>query len=223
SWQNVTDGQMGTGSVGALAVADSDPNVVYVGMGEACIRGNVSRGDGVYRSLDGGRTWDHVGLEETRQIGSILIHPRDPDRVYVAALGHSFGPNHERGVYRSINGGHSWERVLAVNDSTGAVDLAMDPSNPRVLYASFWQVVRTPWSFASGGSGSGLYKSVDGGDTWTRLSGEGLPRGLWGRIGVAVSGARPDRVWAMIEADEGGLFRSDDGGRTWRKMTDDRR
>ena len=223
SWQNVTDGQIGTGSVGAVAVAPSDPNVVYVGMGEACIRGNVSRGNGVYRSVDAGRSWQHLGLEESRQIGRIQVHPRDPDRVYVAALGHAFGPNRERGVYRSLDGGRRWERVLAVNDSTGAVDLAMDPSNPRILYAAFWQVVRTPWGFESGGPGSGLYKTIDGGDTWTRLSGEGLPRGVWGRVGVTVSGARGDRLWAMIEADEGGLFRSDDGGRSWRRTTDDRR
>ena len=223
TWRNVSDGQIATGSVGAMAVAESDPNVVYAGMGESCIRGNVSHGDGVYRSSDAGRTWTHVGLRETRQIGRIRVHPRDPDLVYVAALGHTYGRNRERGVYRSRDGGADWQRILFVNDSTGAVDLAMDPSNPRILYAAFWQAMRTPWSLESGGSGSALYKSTDGGDTWTKLTGEGLPKGLWGRVGVAVSGARTDRVWAMIEAEEGGLFRSDDGGQTWRRTTDDRR
>ena len=222
SWQNVSDGQLGTGSVGAVEVSVSDPNVVYVGMGEACIRGNVSHGDGVYKSVDGGRTWKHMGLSDTRQIGRVRTHPQNPDLVYVAALGHTFGPSHERGVFRSRDGGETWKNVLFVNDSTGAVDLCLDPRNPRILYATTWQVYRTPWSLVSGGPGSGLWKSTDGGDTWKRLTGEGLPKGIWGRVGVAVSGARPDRVWAMIEADEGGVYRSDDAGRTWRRTNDDR-
>ena len=222
-WKNISDGFFGTGSVGAIEVAASDPSVVYVGMGESCIRGNVSHGDGVYKSTDGGKTWAHVGLGDTRQIGRIRVHPRDADRVYVAALGHTFGVNSERGVYRSKDGGASWQRVLFVNDSTGAVDLAMDPTNPRVLFASFWQARRTPWSLESGGPASALYRSADGGDTWRKLTGSGLPKGPWGRIGVSISASRPERVWAMIEAEEGGLFRSDDGGATWRRTTDDRR
>ncbi len=223
TWQNVTDGQIGTGSVGAIAVAEADPNVVYVGMGESCIRGNVSHGDGVYRSTDAGRTWTHVGLADSRQIGRIRVHPRDPDLVYVAALGHTFGPNRERGLYRSRDGGTTWQKILAVSDSAGAVDLAMDPGNPRVLYAAFWQVYRTPWSLVSGGRGSGLYKSTDGGESWRKLSSGGLPKGLWGRVAVAVTPGRSERVWALIEADEGGLFRSEDAGKTWRRTSEDRR
>ncbi len=222
SWQNVSDGQLGTGSVGAIAVAETDPNLIYVGMGEGCIRGNVSHGDGVYRSTDAGRTWKHVGLADSRQIPRIRIHPRDPDLVYVAALGHTFGPNRERGIFRSSDGGSTWKHVLFVNDSTGGCDLVIDPRNPRVLYATTWQAHRTPWKLESGGPGSALYKSTDGGDTWKKLTGEGLPKGLWGRVGVAVSPADPDRVWAMIEAQEGGLYRSDDAGRTWRRTNEDR-
>ena len=222
SWQNVSDGQLGTGSVGAIEVSASDPNVIYAGMGESCIRGNVSHGDGVYRSEDAGRTWKNVGLEDSRQIGRVRIHPGDPDVVYVAALGHTFGPNRERGVFRSRDGGQTWKNVLFVNDSTGAVDLCFDPGNPRILYAATWQAMRTPWSLESGGAGSGLWKSNDGGETWKRLTGEGLPRGPWGRVGVAVSPANPERVWAMIEADEGGVYRSDDAGRTWRKLNEER-
>ncbi|HUK62706.1 MAG TPA: glycosyl hydrolase [Dongiaceae bacterium] len=221
TWDNVSDGALLRGSVGAIAVAESDPNVIYAGMGEGCIRGNMSEGDGVYKSVDAGRTWKNLGLRDTRQIGRVRIHPRDPDLVYVAALGHTFGPSHERGVFRTRDGGLTWKCVLFVNDSTGAIDLAIDPGNPRVLYATTWQVFRTPWSLESGGAGSGLWKSTDGGDTWTRLK-EGLPKGLWGRAGVAVSPARPERLWAMIEADDGGLYRSDDAGRTWQRVNDDR-
>jgi photosystem II stability/assembly factor-like uncharacterized protein len=224
SWTPMTDGQIGTGSVGAVAVAPSDPNVVYAGMGEACVRGNVSHGDGVYRSTDAGRTWTHAGLREAEQIGRMQVDPRDPDRVYVAALGHTFGPNKERGVFRSKDGGKSWQHVLFVDENTGAVDLAMDATNPRVLYAGLWQVRRSPWGFDSGGPGSSLWKSTDGGDTWRRLGGEGLPaKGVWGRVGVAVSPARPDRVWAVVEAEDGGVFRSDDAGRTWKRTNEDRR
>jgi photosystem II stability/assembly factor-like uncharacterized protein len=223
SWQPVTDGQLGTGSVGAIAVAESDPNVVYVGMGEACIRGNVSHGDGVYKSTDAGKTWKHVGLKETEQIGKIRVHPKDPDLVYVAALGHTFGPNRERGVFRSKDGGKTWQNVLFVDEKTGAVDLAMDPSNPRVLYAGFWQAYRTPWSLESGGPGSSLWKTTDGGDNWTKLAHEGLPKkGVWGRIGVTVSPADASRVYAVIEAEDGGVFRSDDAGKSWRRVSEDR-
>jgi photosystem II stability/assembly factor-like uncharacterized protein len=224
SWDPVTDGQIGTGSVGAIAVAESDPNVVYVGMGESCIRGNVSHGDGVYKSVDAGKTWRYVGLRDTRQIGRVRVHPRNADLVYVAALGHAFGPNEERGVFRSKDGGATWQNVLFVDAKTGAVDLVLDPVNPRVLYAGFWQVVRRPWGFESGGPGSALFKSTDGGDSWEKLTGEGLPRkGVWGRVAVAVSPAREGRVWAMIEAEDGGLFRSDDAGATWRRTNEDRR
>ena len=222
SWRCMTDGQLGTGSVGAVAVAPSDPNVVYAGMGEGCIRGNVSHGDGVYRSNDGGKTWRNIGLKDSRQIGRIRIDPRDPDVAYVAALGHTFGANHERGVFRTRDGGLTWKCVLFVNDSTGAVDLSMDARNPRVLYAATWQARRTPWSLESGGPGSGLWKTTDGGDTWKRLTGEGLPKGLWGRAGVTVSAANPERIWAVIEADAGGVYRSDDGGRTWQKTNEER-
>jgi photosystem II stability/assembly factor-like uncharacterized protein len=221
NWSNVSDGQLATGSVGAIAVAPSDPNVLYVGMGEGCIRGNLSEGDGVYKSMDAGHTWKNVGLGDSRQIGRVRIHPHDPSLVYVAALGHTFGFNKERGVFRSNDGGVNWKCVLFVNDSTGAIDLAMDPRNPRVLYATTWQVHRTPWSMESGGAGSGLWKSTDGGDSWTRLK-EGLPKGLWGRAGVTISPANPDRVWAMIEAEDGGLYRSDDAGRTWHRVNEER-
>jgi photosystem II stability/assembly factor-like uncharacterized protein len=224
NWTPVTDGQIATGSVGALAVAESDPNVVYVGMGEGCLRGNVSHGDGVYRSTDAGKTWKHLGLAETEQIGRVRVHPKDADLVYVAAIGHTFGANQDRGVFRSKDGGKAWEKVLFVDENTGAVDLAMDPTNPRVLYAGFWQVRRSPWSFDSGGPGSSLWKSTDGGDNWKKVTADGLPsKGPWGRIGVAVSPARPDRVWAVIEAEDGGVFRSDDAGRTWRRTNEDRR
>ncbi|HEV7501574.1 MAG TPA: glycosyl hydrolase, partial [Vicinamibacteria bacterium] len=222
-WANVSDGQIGTGSVGAVAVAASDPNVVYAGMGEGCIRGNVSQGDGVYRSSDAGRTWANVGLRNTRQIGRVRVHPRDPDLVYVAALGHAFGPSADRGVFRSRDGGRSWSKVLFVDDKTGAIDIDIDPTNPRVLYAAFWQVVRTPWSLESGGPGSGLYKTVDGGDTWKKMAGEGLPKGPWGRVGVTVSPANPSRVWALIEAEDGGVYRSDDAGATWKRTNNERR
>jgi len=222
-WAPITDGQVKTGSVGAIAVAPSDPNVLYVGMGESCIRGNVSHGDGVYRSTDAGKTWAHVGLRDTMQIGRIRVHPQDPDHVYVAALGHTWGPHAERGIFRSRDGGKTWSKSLFVDDKTGAVDLAMDPTNPRVLYAAFWQAQRTPWSLDSGGPGSALYKTTDGGDNWKKLDGKGLPKGPWGRIGVSVSPARSERVYAVIEAEEGGVFRSDDAGATWERTNEDRK
>ena len=223
SWSNVSDGFFG-GSIGAIAIAASDTNVIYVGTGEACIRGNVSPGVGVYRSLDAGRTWKHVGLKEAGQIGEIRVHPKDPDLVYVAVLGHAFGPNPERGVYRSQDGGASWERVLYVSDEAGVVDIAMDTINPRVLYAAAWEAVRKPWMLVSGGPGSGLHKSTDGGDTWTPLT-KGIPDGVKGRIGVAVSPAKPDRVWALVEAEgeTGGLYRSDDAGESFTSVSKDRR
>ncbi len=211
----------GVASIGAIAVAPSDPNVVYVGTGSACLRGNISPGDGVYRSTDAGDTWRYLGLPQAGQIGHIVVHPTDPDIVYVAVLGHAFGPNPERGVYRSTNGGLTWSKVLFVSAEAGAVDLTMDPTNPRVLYAATWQAKRTPWTMISGGPGSGLYKTVDGGNTWVKLT-EGLPEGTLGKIGIAVSPSAPQRVWALVEADKGGLFRSDDGGEKFRRVADNR-
>jgi photosystem II stability/assembly factor-like uncharacterized protein len=222
SFKPVADGQLATGSVGAIAVAEADPNVVYAGMGEAEIRGNFSHGDGVYKSSDAGKTWKNVGLRDSRQIGRIVVHPKNPDLVYVAALGHATGPNKERGVFRSKDGGQTWQNVLFVDEKTGAVELAMDPTNPRVMFAGFWQVIRTPYSLESGGPGSGLYRTTDGGDTWERVKGEGLPsKGVWGKVGVSVCAANPNRVWALIEAEDGGLFRSDDGGKAWKRTSDD--
>jgi photosystem II stability/assembly factor-like uncharacterized protein len=222
SWKNISDGFFKTGSVGAIEVAQSDANVIYVGMGEACVRGNFSHGDGVYKSTDAGKTWKHVGLSDSRQIGKIRIHPQNPDLVYVAALGHIYGANTERGVFRSKDGGKTWEKILYNDEKTGAVDIAMDPANPRILFAGLWQVSRTPYGMYSGGPGSGLYKSTDGGDTWTELK-DGLPKGIKGKIGVTVSPVNPNRVWANIEAENGGVFRSDDGGNKWRRVSDDRK
>jgi photosystem II stability/assembly factor-like uncharacterized protein len=223
TWLPVSDGFFRTGSVGSIAAAPSDPNTVYVGMGEGCIRGNVSHGDGVYKSTDAGRTWKHAGLPLSRHIPRMRVHPRNPDIAWAAVLGAIFNPSEERGVYKTTDGGKSWRKVLYRNDRAGAVDLALDPSNPDILYAALWDVKRTPWSLESGGPGSGLFKSTDGGETWTEITrNSGLPRGTLGRIGVTVSGANPDRVWAQIEAEDGGLFRSDDAGRTWRRVNDNR-
>ncbi|MGI8857794.1 MAG: glycosyl hydrolase [Thermomicrobiales bacterium] len=220
TWKNVSDGFLGTASVGALAVAESDPNVLYVGMGETTIRGNVAHGDGVYRSSDAGATWTHCGLAETRHIAKVRVHPGDPDLVYVAAFGHVYGSNAERGVYRSRDGGVTWDKILFRNEQSGAIDLAMDPHNPRILYAAFWDAQRTPYGLTSGGPGSSLHKSTDGGERWTELTNApGLPKGLLGKIGIACS-ARSERVWALIEAEGGGLFRSENGGASWEKMSD---
>ena len=227
SWESISDSTFGTGSVGAIGVAASDPNVIYVGMGEETVRGNVSHGDGLYRSLDAGHSWARMGLEATRQISRVRVHPTNPDLVYVAALGNLFMPTAERGVYRSKDGGRNWQRVLFVNDHTGASDLAMDPNNPRILYAGTWRVQRRPWALESGGTGSGLWKSTDAGDTWKCLTDttnveSGLPKGTLGKVCISVSAANSDRVYAMIEAEEGGLFRSDDAGRTWTRVSSDR-
>ena len=222
TWAPVSDGQLKSGSVGALAVSESDPNVIYAGMGEACVRGNAASGDGVYKSVDSGKTWKHMGLADTYHIGRIVIHPRNPDIVFVAALGHLFGPNQERGVYRSTNGGKTWQKLLYRDTDTGAVDLAMDPSNPNLIYATLWQIRRKPWTFESGGKGSGLFQSTDGGDTWAEITrNEGLPKGVLGRIGVTISPANSERVWAIVEAAEGGVYRSDDGGKKWQKTNSD--
>ncbi|HEX6939851.1 MAG TPA: hypothetical protein VF158_10605 [Longimicrobiales bacterium] len=224
TWRPVTDGQIGSSSVGAVAVCEANPDVVYIGMGEVQLRGNAMEGDGVYRSTDGGKTWTHVGLRDTRAVSRIRIHPTDCDHVYVAALGHLFGENPERGVFRTTDGGKTWDHVLHVSDRAGAVDLSMDPNNPDVLYAGFWQVYRTEWGLYSGGEDGGLWKTTDGGDHWTELTDNpGLPEGIWGKVGVSVSPADPNRVYAIIEAEDGGVFRSDDGGRTWTRTNDERK
>jgi photosystem II stability/assembly factor-like uncharacterized protein len=223
NWKNVSDGYFGTGSVGAVAVAPSDPNVVFAGMGEACFRGNASHGDGVYKSEDAGKTWTRVGLEATRQIARIRIHPKNPDVVWVAALGESYGASEHRGVYRTKDGGKSWQKVLYRDEDTGAIDLTIDPQTPDVLYASLLEMRRFPWGFRSAGPGTGIFKTTDGGDRWTELTDNpGLPSGPKGRIGIALSPARPDRVWAIVDAEIGkkGLFRSDDAGATWTRISD---
>ncbi len=268
TWENISDGFFG-GSIGAVAVSESDPNVLYVGGGEKTVRGNVSHGTGMWKSTDAGKTWKHIGLEDAHHIPRVRIHPKNPDLVYVAALGHLYGPNKQRGVFRSKDGGASWQQVLFVNEEAGAVDLILDPNNARVLYAGTWRVKRTPNSLESGGEGSGLWKSTDGGDTWTQLTappgplseaerggkkepaspanrgevgkgalaertpppsplrrggsgGRGLPQGTLGIIGVTVSLVDSNRVWAIVEAEEGGVFRSDDAGQTWTRINDDR-
>jgi photosystem II stability/assembly factor-like uncharacterized protein len=193
TWENITDGFFDVASIGAVEVVDSDPNVIYVGTGSAGIRGNVSTGRGVYRSRDGGRTWEFVGLRETGLIGRITVDPRDPNVLYVAALGHPFGKNEARGVYRSRDGGDSWEQVLFLSDSVGAVDLSMNPSNPREIYAGMWSAERKPWTLFDAASEGGVYKTTDGGETWNKLS-SGLPEGLTERVGVTVSPANPDCV-----------------------------
>jgi photosystem II stability/assembly factor-like uncharacterized protein len=225
NWSCVSDngGVFKTSSVGALAVAPSDPNVLYAGMGETDIRGNIAMGDGVYRSTDAGATWKHVGLRETEAIGKIVVHPQNPDVVYVAAMGHIFGSNKERGVYRTTDGGTTWKQVLFKNDKTGAVSIALDPANPRILYAAMWQAYRAPHEMSSGGDGSGLWKSTDGGDTWTDITrNPGLPKGVLGKIGVAVSPVNSNLIWAIIENENGGVFRSNDAGKTWTRTSDDR-
>jgi photosystem II stability/assembly factor-like uncharacterized protein len=218
----VSDGYFG-GSVGAVAVSEWDPNVVYVGLGEKTVRGNVSPGDGMWKSTDAGDTWSRIGLEDSQHISRIRIHPKNPDLAYAAVMGHLFGANEERGVYRTRDGGDSWEQILFVNDNAGAVDLVMDPTNPRILYASFWRIRRTPYSLESGGEGSGIWKSLDGGDSWTELTrNEGLPQDTIGISGLAVSPTNNKNVYAIIEAEDGGIFRSRDGGNTWDKVNEDR-
>ncbi len=222
TWRNVSDGYFG-GSIGAVAVSDSDPNVVYVGGGEKTVRGNVSHGEGVWKSTDAGKTWKHVGLADSRHVPRIHVHPQDPNLVYAAALGHLFAPNEMRGVYRSKDGGNKWERILFANRNAGAVDLILDPTNPRIIYASTWRIRRTPYSLESGGEGSALWKSTDGGDTWINISrNKGLPEGTLGIIGITVSASNPNNLYAIVEADKGGVFRSQDGGETWEKTSEDR-
>jgi photosystem II stability/assembly factor-like uncharacterized protein len=225
NWVNVSDGYFKTGSVGAISVAPSNANVIYAGMGETCIRGNMSAGDGVYRSEDGGKTWKHIGLGDSHFIGEIVIHPDNDDVAWVAVLGHAFGNdgNSERGVFKTTDGGKSWERVLFHNEHTGAVDIEIDPNNSRILYATLWEAYRNPWEMSSGGEGSGLYKSTDGGESWENITQRpGLPKGISGKIGVAISPLNSERVWTIIENENGGLFRSDDGGESWTRTTADR-
>ncbi len=222
TWAPTTDKYFG-GTIGAIGVSESNPDIVYVGTGEYPIRGNVSHGDGVFKSTDAGKTWAFVGLGDSRQISRVRVHPTNPDIVWVGVEGHTFGPNTERGVFKTTDGGKSWRKVLYRNDSTGITDLVVDPSNPDVLYASFWQEWRTPWQMISGGAGSGIFKSTDGGEHWTEITrSPGLPGGVLGNIGLSVSAAKPNRVWALIEADSGGVFRSDDGGATWKKTNSER-
>ena len=223
SWSNISDEFFG-GSIGAVAVSEWDPNVIYVGGGEKTVRGNVSHGYGMWKSVDAGKTWKSIGLDDSRRIPRVRIHPKNPDLVYAAVLGHLFGPNEQRGVFRSTDGGENWERVLFVSDEAGAVDLQMDPTNPRILYAAMWNLDRTPYSLNSGGPGSSLWKSTDGGDSWEELTNQdnGLPTGTLGIIGVTVSPVNPERVWAIVEAEDGGVFRSEDGGESWEKVNSDR-
>ena len=222
TWAPVTDKFFG-GTIGSIGISESNPDIVYVGTGEHAIRGNVSHGDGVFKTIDAGKTWTYVGLGDTRQIGRVRVHPKNPDIVYVAALGHVWGPNTERGVFKSENGGKSWRRILYQSDSAGAIEISMDATDPNTLYASFWHAYRQPWKLVSGGSGSGLFKSTDGGETWTNLTrNPGLPAGVLGKIGVSVSPVNSKRVWALIEADSGGVYRSDDAGATWTKTNSER-
>ena len=210
-------------SIGAVAAAPSDHNVVYVGTGEAAIRGNTTYGAGIYKSIDAGRTWKNVGLKDSRQIGALIVHPQNPDVALVAALGHAFGPNQERGIFRTTDGGRNWTKVLGKDENTGGIDVVFDPHNPNIVFAALWQARRQPWFFSSGGAGSGLYRSEDNGVTWKHLEGNGLPDGILGKIGVSVSGADANRIYAMIEAKEGGLYRSDDAGEKWSRVNDDGR
>lgn len=218
TWDNITDGNSDISSVGAITIAPSDPNVLYVGTGESQLREDLTYGTGVYRSTDAGQTWQHLGLAETHQITAIRVHPTNPDIAYVAAIGHAFGPNPERGVFRTLDGGKTWKKILFINDSTGATDLSIDPTNPRILFAAMWKFQRSPWGMEAGGGRSGLWKSTDGGDTWTDLTANpGIPKAPIGKIGVSVSPANPRRIYASIEAKDtlGGIFRSDDGGANW--------
>lgn len=223
NWAAVTDGQITSASVGAVAVSESNPDVVFIGTGETCIRGNIMPGDGVYKSSDAGKTWTHVGFRESHGISKIRIHPTNPEIVFVASFGKYSAPSEERGVFKSADGGKSWKRVLFRDDKAGAIDISIDQKNPNVLYASLWEAYRKEYQMSSGGPSSGLFKSSDGGETWTEITrNPGMPSGLVGRIGVAVSPVNPNRVFALVENEKGGLFRSEDAGATWALINDDR-
>ncbi|MEZ4572782.1 MAG: hypothetical protein R2849_21185 [Thermomicrobiales bacterium] len=219
-WFNITDGYFNTSAIGAIAMAPSNHNILYVGTGESTIRSNVSHGDGVYKTLDGGKTWEHMGLSETRHIGQIVVHPDDPDTVLVAALGHAWGENEDRGVYKTTDGGKTWTKTLYKSPRAGAVDLSQDPESPNIVYASVWQAQRYPWAASSGGEDCGLWKSTDGGDTWEDITDRLGFEGVIGKIGVAISPANTDRVWALVEAEDGAMMRTDDGGETWKRVSD---
>ena len=224
SWKNISDGYFG-GSIGAVEVAKSDPNVIYVGGGEKTLRGNVSSGYGIWKTENGGKTWEKAGLEKSRHVPRLRVHPTDYNTVYAAVLGNIYKPTKERGIYKSTDGGKNWKQVLFVNDQAGAVDLTFDPNNPRILYASTWRAQRTPYSLSSGGDGSALWKSTDSGETWTEISkNEGFPTDTLGIIGVTVSPKNSEHVWAIVEnKDKGGLYRSDDGGKTWNQVNSERK
>ncbi len=224
-WKNISDKYFKSNNVGALAVAPSDPKVIYAGTGDPAVRNTFLTGNGMYKSTDGGKTWKHIGLDKTHVISWITVDPHDPDVVYVAAMGHVWAPNAERGVYKSSDGGKTWKKILFVNDQTGAITLAMDPANPQVLYATTWEAYRRPWTFSSGGAGSGIFKTTDGGATWTNIThAKGLPSGIFGKVGIAVAPSNPGVVYALIQAKyqgaAGGLFRSEDGGQSWKLIND---
>ena len=224
TWKPVTDGQLKSSSVGAVAVSNSNPDVVYIGMGETELRGNIMQGDGVYKSIDAGKTWEHIGLEETQAISKIRVHPTNPDIVYVAALGHPYGENPERGVFKSTDGGKNWNKILFKSTKAGAIDLVMDANNPDVLYSTFWQVYRTPYKMLGGGPDCGIYKTIDGGKSWEDISeNSGLPSRPLGKIGITVSPVNSNRLWALVEANDGGVYTSDDAGSTWLLINDERK
>ena len=223
SWQNISDGFFG-GSVGAVAVSESDNNVLYAGMGEKTVRGNVSSGDGIWKSENAGKTWKHMGLKNSRHIPRMRIHPKNADIVFAGVMGDLYKPTQERGVYKSVDGGENWKRVLFSDENSGVVDLIIDPSNPRILFATTWDVRRTPYSLSSGGKGSAIWKSIDEGETWTNIStNKGLPGGVWGISGVTVSPVNSDIVWALIENEKGGIYKSMDAGKTWKLINSERK
>jgi photosystem II stability/assembly factor-like uncharacterized protein len=224
TWKPVTDGQIKSSSVGAVAVSASNPDIVYIGMGESEFRGNIMQGDGVYKSVDAGKTWKHIGLQNSQTVSRIRVHPTNPDIAYAAVLGHPFGPNEDRGVYKTTDGGTTWKKILYKGDKAGAEDLIIDPNNPEIIYASIWEVYRTSWKMWGGGGACGLFKSTDGGATWTDLTAKpGMPKAPIGKIGITVSPVDSKRLWAIVEANEGGVFRSDDAGMTWKRTNDERK
>ncbi|NRB64611.1 MAG: glycosyl hydrolase, partial [Saprospiraceae bacterium] len=221
SWFNISDGFFSSASIGEIAISHSDPNVIYAGSGEHAVRGVMSNyGDGVYKTTDEGQTWSHIGLAGTRHISGIAIHPNNPDYILVAAQGAVFGPSTERGIYLSEDGGKTWEKTLYINETTGASDIVINPANPRIIYATLWDHARTPWSIRSGGPGSGIFKSIDGGKNWTKLT-SGLPEEV-GKVGISISPVNPLVLYAIVEAEQGGVYRSRDGGRNWIATCTDR-